>query len=77
AHVVGGVVQPAGVPGRGEEEPHQREVESQGKGEDLMGVELAAPVPFVGAFDGSADDQLIPQGVDHVIPHPVLGVMVR
>ena len=24
-----------------------------------------------------ADDQLIPQGVDHGIPHPVLGVMVR
>ena len=25
----------------------------------------------------TADDQLIPQGVDHVIPHPVLGVMVQ
>lgn len=28
-------------------------------------------------FGEDADDQPIPQGFDHGIPHPVLGVMVR
>jgi hypothetical protein len=35
-----------------------------------LGVEAAAIV------SPSADDQLIPQGADHVIPHPVLVSMV-
>ena len=35
-----------------EEEPHQGEVEGEGEGEDLVGVEFAVAVAFVGAFDG-------------------------
>ena len=48
---VGGVMQVAVVAGWGEEELCQRKVESEGEGEDLVGVELTVAVAFVSAFD--------------------------
>jgi hypothetical protein len=38
-------------PGGGQEEPDERQVERQGEGEDLLGVEFSAPVSVVGPFD--------------------------
>src|SRR5581483_2801985 len=38
--------------GWGEEEPDDREVEGEGEGDELLGVELPAPVAFDGPLDG-------------------------
>ena len=49
---VGGVVKGAMVARRWEEEPDEGQIEGQGEGENLVCVELAVAVAFVGAFDG-------------------------
>jgi hypothetical protein len=49
---VGGVMQSAVVARRWEEEPDKRKVEGEGKGEDLVGIEFAVALAFVGTFDG-------------------------
>ena len=49
---IAGAVEGAMVGRWGEEEPHQGQVEGEREGQDLLGVELSAPLALVGPFDG-------------------------
>src|SRR5205085_12612726 len=51
-HLRRSVTEPPGVLWRGQEEPEQRQLEAEGKGEKFVSVELPPPVPLVRPFDG-------------------------